>query len=212
MIITVGMEKGGDGKSTIATNLAAMMAIAGHDVLLLDSDPQGSSYLWNSVRNENPDLPKITCFQKFGRIREDISRVKSKFDHIIIDTPGKKSVELQSALLISDLLVLPFSVGYFDAWALRTMEEVVGQAMVVNEELVCKVLVNKANTSNLVDDRQEAMAVLSNYTLINDLFRTVIHERRIYRYASGSGKSVTELPKSGKASEEITNLYKEILP
>ncbi len=86
MIITVGMEKGGDGKSTVATNLAAMMAIAGHDVLLLDSDPQGSSYLWNSIRNENPNLPKITCFQKFGRIREDISRVKTKFDHIIIDT------------------------------------------------------------------------------------------------------------------------------
>lgn len=74
MIITVGMEKGGDGKSTVATNLAAMMAIAGHDVLLLDSDPQGSSYLWNSIRNENPDLPKITCFQKFDGLVQIVVR------------------------------------------------------------------------------------------------------------------------------------------
>jgi len=211
MIITVGMEKGGDGKSTIATNLSAMLAIHDFDVLLLDSDSQGSSYLWNSVRNEDPDLPKITCFQKFGRIREDITRVKDKFDHIVIDTPGRKSVELQSALLVSDLLIIPFSVGYFDAWALRTMEEVVSNAMAVNEKLKCRVLVNKANTSNLVDDRKEALAVLSNYTLINVLLNTVLHERRSYRYAVGSGKSVTEIPKSGKAGEEITSLYSEIM-
>ena len=39
MIILIGGEKGGTGKTTIATNLSAMRALAGRDVLLVDTDP-----------------------------------------------------------------------------------------------------------------------------------------------------------------------------
>ena len=39
MIILIGGEKGGTGKTTIATNLAALRAMAGRDVLLVDTDP-----------------------------------------------------------------------------------------------------------------------------------------------------------------------------
>ena len=210
MIVTVGMEKGGDGKSTVATNLAAMLAVAGRDVLLLDSDQQGSSYLWSAVRDGDPTLAKVTCFQKFGRVRDEISKVSRKFDHIIIDTPGRKSVALQSSMLISDLLIIPLSIGFFDAWALRTMEELVGTALTVNESLVVKTLINKASTNVTVDDRSEAEAVLQNYPTLGSLCGAVLHERRVYRYASGAGKSVVEMPKAGKAAEEITTLYKEI--
>ena len=36
MVILIGGEKGGTGKTTIATNLAALRALAAHDILLVD--------------------------------------------------------------------------------------------------------------------------------------------------------------------------------
>jgi chromosome partitioning protein len=38
VIILIGGEKGGTGKTTIATNLAAIRTIEGHDILLVDTD------------------------------------------------------------------------------------------------------------------------------------------------------------------------------
>ena len=212
MIITIGMEKGGDGKTTIATNIVAMLASKGKDVLLVDSDKQGSAFLWNVIRNDNTELAQVTCFQKFGRIREDVYKVSDKFDYIVIDTPGRKSLELQSALLVSDILILPLSVGFFDAWALSTMNDMVDTALSVNPDLVVKTLVNRASTNATVDDLKEAAAVLKNFPLLESLFSTVIHERRIYRYASGAGKSVIEMPKPDKAGQEMLRLFKELFP
>ena len=53
MIILIGGEKGGTGKTTLATNLAAMRALAGHDVLLVDTDRQGSAAAWALKRGES---------------------------------------------------------------------------------------------------------------------------------------------------------------
>jgi len=49
--------KGGCGKSTLATNLAAYYAKRGLVPSIMDHDPQGSSMAWLDRRS--PDLPKI---------------------------------------------------------------------------------------------------------------------------------------------------------
>jgi len=56
MIVLVGGEKGGVGKTTLAVNLAAMRARTGHDVLLVDADKQASANLWASIRNQKRSI------------------------------------------------------------------------------------------------------------------------------------------------------------
>jgi len=47
MIITLGAEKGGVGKTALAVNLAAQRTLEGHDVLLVDTDLQISASFWS---------------------------------------------------------------------------------------------------------------------------------------------------------------------
>ena len=62
MIVLVGGEKGGVGKTTLAVNLAAMRARAGHDVLLVDADKQASANLWANIRDQERSIhPSAVC-------------------------------------------------------------------------------------------------------------------------------------------------------
>ena len=104
-IILVGGEKGGTGKTTIATNLAAMRAAAGRDVLLVDSDTQGSSSIWSQVRAEGGDQARLTCVSLHGRgIAAEIRQLAERFEDIIIDAGGRDSIELRQAMLAAELM------------------------------------------------------------------------------------------------------------
>ena len=54
--ITVMNSKGGCGKTTIATNLAAYYANQGNATCLIDHDPQGSSLNWLNRRHQNSPI------------------------------------------------------------------------------------------------------------------------------------------------------------
>ncbi|WP_395463589.1 AAA family ATPase [Wolbachia endosymbiont of Cantharis cryptica] len=60
MIIVVGGQKGGSGKTTIATNIATMRVIEEESILLYDLDPQRTATLWVSRRREDQILPEIS--------------------------------------------------------------------------------------------------------------------------------------------------------
>ena len=61
MIISVVNQKGGTGKTTVATNLAACFAGDGREVLVIDADPQQSSLDWRADRPE--DQPPVCVFR-----------------------------------------------------------------------------------------------------------------------------------------------------
>ncbi len=58
MIIALLNQKGGAGKTTLATHIAGELAMRGQSVILLDADPQGSSLDWTQRRSQQ-GLPRL---------------------------------------------------------------------------------------------------------------------------------------------------------
>lgn len=64
MIIVVGSNKGGVGKTTLASNLAVAFASRAQKVVLVDADPQGSALYWGAMRQQEQHSPLITVVQR----------------------------------------------------------------------------------------------------------------------------------------------------
>ncbi|GFR32295.1 ANK_REP_REGION domain-containing protein [Trichonephila clavata] len=136
-VIVVGGQKGGTGKTTIATNIATMRTIEGRDVYLYDLDPQSSALLWSSRRAENTDLPAVKSSQmvfdkrtiNIGAVIEnELKNLRGKHQDIIVDAGGADSEEFRAALLLADLVIFPIGPSACDMWTLPTLSELVSGA------------------------------------------------------------------------------------
>lgn len=211
MIILVGGEKGGTGKTTLATNLAAIRALVGRDVLLIDTDPQGSANYWAQSRDEENITPRVACVQKFGKgLPAEVKDLANRYEDIVIDAGGRDSVELRSALVIAEKIYIPIQPSQFDIWTLNQMDELVETAKAFNPELQAQVLISRSSTNPSVRESDDTRKLLDDFANL-DLANVIIRDRIAYRKAAKDGLAVTELkPKDPKAVDEMQSLYKEV--
>jgi len=211
MIVLIGGEKGGTGKTTLATNLAAMRALSGRDILLIDTDPQGSANYWAQSRDEENISPRIPCIQKFGKsLPRDVQDLATRYQDIIIDAGGRDSVELRSALVVVEKIYIPIQPSQFDIWTLNQMDELVESAKVFNPDLQAKVIISRSSTNPSVHESAETGKLLDDFVNL-ELTDVIIRDRIAYRKAAKDGLSIIELkPKAAKAQQEIEALYQEV--
>src|SRR5882757_756861 len=144
IIITVCNLKGGSGKSTVALAIATTLHTAGHKVLLVDTDVQGTARTWATVAADaEHDGPPVVAVD--GRsLRRDLERVSQGFDVAVIDTAPRLGAEVRPALLVADLVVLPVVPGAGDVWALRATLDVIDEARDVRPDLLVGLVLNRA--------------------------------------------------------------------
>lgn len=208
MIILFGGEKGGTGKSTMATNVAVLLARQGADVLVIDADPQGSSANWATIRSNDASLPTVHCVEKTGDIAATVRDLQKRYQHIIIDAGGRDSKELRSGMLCTHKLFIPIKASQFDLWTIERMNELVAQARAFHPELEAYVVISMAPSNpqiNEVSDAQQMLAEFENLRLLP----IIVRERKAYRDAILAGKGVIEGDNS-KAISEIEALANEI--
>jgi chromosome partitioning protein len=211
MIIVLGGEKGGTGKTILAVNLAAMHAIAGHTVVLIDGDKQGSAAMWSLIREENGIKPDVPAVRKFGsELRFEVLELAQRFEDVVIDVGGRDSQELRAAMVVADRLVIPFRPSQFDVWSLDRMAELIEAAHTSNPDLQCLAAINLAHPHPGVSESEEARAFLSNNQRMK-LARAIVKDRIAYRRATRDGLAVVEMnPADNKASAEMHALYAEV--
>ena len=210
MVLLIGGEKGGTGKTTIATNLAALRALAGHDVLLVDTDSQGSASYWARSRDEEGITPRVACIQKFGKgLQEEIQDLDGRYQDVIVDAGGRDSVELRAAMVVSHKAFVPIQASQFDIWTLGRMNDLVVTAQGFNPGLRAWVVINRGSTNPSVTEVAQAGEILSDFEYLG-LATSVIRDRIAYRKATRDGLSVAEMKSDPKAINEMNAFYTEV--
>lgn len=206
MILTVGNTKGGVGKTVLALNLAVARAIAGKRVWLVDGDRQGTARIAMTIRAQAGNLPFIPCdkYADGERLHAEVQARSKQFDDVVIDAGGRDSSALRAALVLSDVILVPFAPRSLDVWALTDMCSLIDEAKAVRTGLRAVAVLSMAD--NTGRDNEDAVEALKDFPQL-DYLPTPILRRKAIANAAGQGLSVLELkPKDAKAIKELTAL------
>ncbi|GAA4857371.1 ParA family protein [Luteimonas vadosa] len=111
--VLVASSKGGVGKTTIATHLAAQSALSGQGTVLIDADPQGSSTRWCERRASLDSA--VLPIDGSSRHKTAWKSVPDGADRIVIDAPaGAMGDSLATWLEHADALVVPILPSALD--------------------------------------------------------------------------------------------------
>ena len=211
-VVLFGGEKGGTGKTTLATNMAAMLAQTGKDVLLLDTDRQGTSSFWATVREDSEIEPRIACVQKFGKgLASQVLDLADRYDEIVIDAGGRDSMELRYALGVCDKAYIPVQPYQFDIWTIRQMDDLVEMAQGLNDTLQAFIVMNRVSTNPVVREDQETRDFFKEEDFQHlVLVDSVLRDRIAVRKSARDGLSVLEWKQDKKAADEMNQLFKEV--
>ena len=209
MIILFGGEKGGTGKSTLATNLSVWLSQKKSDFVLLDADRQGTSSNWVSERTSRfPDLQKINCLQRYGNIASTVKDLEGRYENVLIDAAGRDSEELRSSLVMADVLFSPLKTSQSDLWTLEHLHELIKLSRAMNSKLKAFAVLSMVSSNPKVSEAAQAREMLVDYPEMN-LAKAIIRDRKVYRDAMCESKGVLEMSDE-RAHQEIESLAKEV--
>ncbi len=204
-VITVGNSKGGVGKSTIACNLAVEAAKAGMKVLVIDADVQQSSIDFRASRADRDSLPQFHAVSiTKATIHKDVQSF-AEFDLVIIDAGGRDTGVFRSAILASDILLVPVLPSQYDIWATQGTVDTLAEAKAF-KDIKAYFIINQVIPNTTV--AKEALQALEEFQL--PMMSTQIHARVAFKQSVSEGKGVTEYESTGKAAQEIAGLFEEV--
>lgn len=210
MITIVGCNKGGAAKTTTAINLAVALASKGLDVCLVDADGQRSTSRWYAEREEAGHKPQLTLIEKRDNISQTLRSLNEKFDHVVVDVPGRNSRELITGGTVADYIIAPHQCSQLDLDTMEELQQQVVSMRDLNPNLKVFVYQTVATTNPILmgNERNEFLGFVAEFEDLTAL-KAVGRYRKIYRDVISEGKSVIE-SENDKAKSEVYELVQEV--
>jgi len=200
MLIAIAHQKGGVGKSTVATNLAVELFLP-----VVDLDSQHSVKLFAAVRkSEKGRELEVYTPETVSELKEVLSKERD----LLVDSGGYDNDLNRYVLAVADCVITPVAPSQIEVFGLLKFLKIVQKAFEVNSDLKVYVLINNAYPQS--KRKIEELKKFVNEETPFEVLDTVLHRRVDYQTAYLEGLSVCELNPNGKACSEFKFLLKEL--
>lgn len=206
-VIAVLNQKGGAGKTTLATHLAGELAMHGNRVTLLDADPQGSALDWAQRRAQSG---QERLYGVFGLARDTLHRevpgIALEANYVVIDGPPRVAALARSALLAADLVLIPVQPSAYDVWATQEMVSLIAEARVFRPQLRAAFVINRRVVGTVIG--REARQALADQPFA--ALSAEISQRIVFADSVAAGRLVSEVTPQCAAAREIAALVQAV--
>ena len=197
-VIAVAQQKGGAGKTMLATQLGVALGMT-RRVGLLDIDPQGSLGAWARLRAANAKARADLAVESVSgwRLANTLDAMRRDCDLLVIDTPPVLDSDARRAIRGADLVLVPLNPSPPDLWAAE------GTLTLAAEERRPVALVfNRAPAASKLRRRLEAEIAARRLRLIDE----ALGNRAAYANSFAEGLGVAETGPLTLAGTEIAAL------
>lgn len=204
-IISLLNEKGGTGKSTVATNLAAALHRQGKRVVLLDCDPQGTARDWRDASPEGADLPPVLGVDRPQMLASSLNGINAEI--AIIDSPAKAEAMSAAIVRASHIALLVIQPSGADLWASGAAVKLIQAKRDIGGKIDAAFLVNRSSGTTKLSKLVQA-GEWNTYEGIDKL-ESAIGNRAVFATAMTDGLSVLDYGDT-KAKEELQAVIQEL--
>lgn len=214
MVITIGAEKGGVAKTRLATHIAALAAAENVDVVLLDTDKQGSAMSWSRIRNEEGVTPSIPVLALPANPARELANLANKYTLVVVDIGAQNYRTMLECALLSDIVLVPCGADQQEVEStlnvFATLKDMGPRHELGN--IPAHVVLTRMSPL----EGSKATAELREYFASEDIsvFKSQIAHRASWLATGKSGRAVHELKgrdRSQKAIDEMQAVYNEII-
>jgi chromosome partitioning protein len=194
-ILAVVSQKGGVGKTTLATSLAVAAEQAGQNVAVFDLDEQATAAFWGDTRQSKSLVVQDV---KASRLSHFLELARSNgCDLVILDCPPVHAAALTAADP-ADFVLIPTKPDLFD---IRAMRSTVALMQSINKPLAVVLTFCPPSGAEVQLARDSVAAINAALAPVE------IHQRKAYARAQQEGLAVQEYEPEGKGASEIKSLY-----
>jgi len=214
MVITIGSEKGGVGKSRLVTNIAAMAACDGVDIVLLDTDRQGSAMSWTAIRNEEGVTPSISCLALPANPARELANLAAKYALVLVDIGAQNYRTMLECALLSDIVLVPCGPDQQEIESTQMVFKTL-EAMAPRHRdgaIPAHVVLTRVSTNESARGTRDIRELFAEEGI--SVFKAQIAQREAWRATGKTGRGVDELKgkdRSEKAAAEMRAVYNEII-
>ena len=209
-LIALISQKGGSGKTTMAMQLAAGLALEGYRVALADLDPQESASRWAESAPADAPFPAqvVRLAGSADKMAKTLRPVANKVDVVVMDCPPSiEHAHTMSALELCDIALVPVVPGPTDLWAPRGIEGLSLDRQQRRPKLRGALLPNRVMRTALAGD---VLDVLQDFCL--PVLDAALSQRSAYALSAVRGTSVFGLGRAAAAAqEEVGQLVSAVL-
>lgn len=203
-VVALLNQKGGVGKTTLAVHLATALARKNLKLLLVDADPQGSALDWAAARQGKPLFPVVGLPK--SSIHKELPSIAANYDFVVIDGPPRVYEVARSAIMASDLVLIPVQPSPYDVWAAKEIVDLLTEAEAFKPRMRSAFVINRKIVNTAIG--RDVNDALSDYPVA--VLHNAVCQRVAFAESAAQGRTVFDLDAEMRGSQEMEALADEL--